>query len=61
MCRSFFSLYFYITYLINKMDSMVDLSSPKPNWFIEIPIVPLKQCSISLYNSFIVWFINLIP
>jgi hypothetical protein len=40
---------------------MIDLSGKKPNWSIEILIIPLKQCSIALSHSFIVWRINLTP
>jgi hypothetical protein len=40
---------------------MVDLPDIKSNWFIKVLVIPLKRCSITLFHSFIVWFINLIP
>jgi hypothetical protein len=33
---------------------IVDLLDRKPNWFKEILIIPLRQCSVTLSHSFIV-------
>jgi hypothetical protein len=35
------------------MTSMVDLPGMKPNWFVEICVIPLKHCLITLSHNFI--------
>ena len=59
--RSFFcSLNRSITCLIKKIASVVDLLGMKPNWFVDICVVPRRRCSMTLSHNFIVWLINLI-
>jgi hypothetical protein len=61
ICRSFFcSWCLSISYLIKKIASIVDLSFIKPNWFLETIVSFLKRCSITLFQSFMVWFMSLI-
>ncbi|PVH32561.1 hypothetical protein PAHAL_9G429100 [Panicum hallii] len=62
MCKSFFcSLYLSINCRTKKIASMVDLPGMNPNWFWVTLVNPLRRCSITLSQSFIVWLISLIP
>jgi hypothetical protein len=62
ICRSFFySLHLFISCLIKKIASIVNLSGIKLNWFSVTLVTPLKRCSMIISHSFIVWLISLIP
>jgi hypothetical protein len=61
ICRSFFySLYLSISWCSNEIASVVDLSGIKPNWFLVTFGILLKQFSMTLPQSFVVWIISLI-
>ena len=53
MWRSFFcSLNRSIIFLIKKIASVVGLLSMKPNWFVDICVVPRRRCSMTLSHNF---------